>query len=70
MRTANVGSPSLSNLTHIGAVSDKEEVMNYLLSNCCSSIIYPASMIVNNVEIRADEPKVEEVPALIYPLQR
>lgn len=70
VRTANVGSPSLSNLTHIGAVSDKEEVMNYLLSNCCSSIIYPASMIVNNVEIRADEPKVEEVPALIYPLQR
>ncbi|MFR1242941.1 MAG: hypothetical protein ACLSDJ_17770 [Butyricimonas faecihominis] len=71
MRAANIAFVNLSKLMALADISDKENVDNYVWNGICfSSLIYPAGLIVESLDINSTRPKNEKAPALKYPLQR
>ena len=62
--------PSLAQLSDLGAISSGEQVKNMLQNNCPVSVICPAGMIVNEVELLRPTPKTEKAPAIPAPQQR
>ena len=71
MRAANIALVNLSKLMALADISDKENVDNYVWNGICfSSLIYPAGLIVESLDINSTRPKNEKAPALKYPLQR
>lgn len=70
VRTGNF-SISLSKLKRLLAISNEERVVNYVLNqSCLTSIIYPSSILVEDIEIQKLEARKEKAPALTLPLQR
>lgn len=62
--------PSLAQLSDLGAISSGEQVKNMLQNNCPVSVICPAGMIVNEVELLRPTLKTEKAPAIPAPQQR
>lgn len=70
MRTGDFG-VNLRQLKRLLAISAKEDVANFMSGqNTLASIIYPSSVLVEDVEISKSELKTEKKPALQFPLQR
>ena len=60
---------TLSHLRRLSAISNKENVANYLLDGeVMSSIIYPSALLLEDIEIKKAEVKKESEPALRFPL--
>lgn len=71
MRTADVAGIALSKIKRVREISSKENVMNYILNGeVLSSLIYPSSILIEDVEIGKVPVKTEKEPVLKYPLQR
>lgn len=70
VRVTTLKLPEVMKLTTLEGVSSKENVMSYLSNSCLTSLIYPAGIIVRDVEINKATPKVEKAPAILPPLQR
>ncbi len=70
MRVSQLNIPGLTKLSTLQGISAKENVKNYMLTNCPISVIYPSGMIVNDVEIVRPAPKTEKALAIPAPLQR
>lgn len=70
VRTTNLKLPDITKLAELIAVSSKENVKNYLPNGVFSSLIYPAGIIVKDVEINRTTPKIEKATVLKNPLQR
>lgn len=59
----------LSGLKRLPAISARESVMNYILNQrTLSSLIYPSSLLIGDVEIDKMELKKTKNPPLAYPL--
>ncbi|HBX19664.1 MAG TPA: hypothetical protein DEF88_04360, partial [Porphyromonadaceae bacterium] len=69
VRTSNLTLPTLEKLTDLVAISSEENVKNRD-NNCNTSVIYPAVIIVREMEIGRPNIKSSKAPALPYPLQR
>ena len=60
---------TLSHLRRLSAISNKENVANYLLDEeVMSSIIYPSALLLEDIEIKKAEVKKESEPALRFPV--
>lgn len=71
VRFGNVSGINLAKLKRVLQISSKENVSNYILNRqTLSSLIYPASILIEDVEINESKPSKEKTPALTYPLQR
>ena len=71
VRAANISFITLSKLMELKDISSTECVGDYLWNGVCfSSMIYPSSVIVNNVDINKIPSKPGREPELKYPLQR
>ena len=70
VRPANLRLPDITKLQKTGAVSEEEEVLNYMSNQSPASIIYPAGMIVNGMVIDKASPKVVKEPVLTRPALR
>lgn len=55
---------------NLKAISSNEEVMNFLFNESAGSIIYPSSIVVDNMEIFKAIPQTDKAPVLISPLKR
>ncbi len=52
-------------------ISSKENVSNYILNGqLLSSLIYPSSILVENIEINKSDVKKDKEQVLTFPLQR
>lgn len=61
----------LSRLKRIREIAAKENVMNYMYNReVPSSLIYPASILLDDVEINVPNLKQQQEKALVFPLQR
>lgn len=71
VRFGTVGGINLSKMKRMLQISSKENVSNYILNRqTLSSLIYPASILIEDVEINENKPSKEKTPALTFPLQR
>ena len=71
VRFGDVSAINLSKIKRVLDISSKENVSNYILNRqVLSSLIYPASILIEDVEINKSEPKKEKEPVLKFPLQR
>lgn len=71
VRVGNFSSLDLVKIKRIHEISSKENVMNFLYENAVpASLIYPSSILVDDVEINVPNLKKEQEDALVYPLQR
>ena len=71
VRFGTVGGINLSKMKRMLQISSKENVSNYILNRqTLSSLIYPASILIEDVEINENKPSKEKEPALTFPLQR
>lgn len=70
MRVTQLNLPDITKLTSLKGISSQERVKNYMFNNTPISAIYPAGMIVGDVEINRPTPKTEKAPAILPPLQR
>lgn len=70
VRTTGFRLPVLAKLQKINAVSQEEEVLNYLSNQSTASVIYPAAMIVDGMTVDKANPKVTKEPVLTLPGQR
>ncbi|WP_065218379.1 MULTISPECIES: metallopeptidase TldD-related protein [Butyricimonas] len=69
VRTGEIMPITLSHLRRLSAISNKENVANYLLDGeVMSSIIYPSALLLEDIEIKKAEVKKESEPALRFPL--
>lgn len=71
VRFGDVSGINLAKIKRALDISSKENVSNYILNRqVLSSLIYPASVLIEDVEINKSEPKKEKEPVLQFPLQR
>ncbi len=71
VRFGDVSAINLAKIKRVLDISSKENVSNYILNRqVLSSLIYPASILIEDVEINKSEPKKEKEPVLKFPLQR
>jgi len=71
VRFGDVSAINLAKMKRVLDISSKENVSNYILNRqVLSSLIYPASVLIEDVEINKSEPKKEKEPVLKFPLQR
>lgn len=71
MRAADVSDINLAKIKRVLGISSKEEVSNYMLSGgVLTSLIYPSSILIEDVEISKIPLQVEKQPVIPYPLQR
>lgn len=71
VRFGDVSAINLAKIKRVLDISSKENVSNYILNRqVLSSLIYPASVLIEDVEINKSEPKKEKEPVLKFPLQR
>ena len=69
VRTGEIMPITLSHLRRLNAISNKENVSNYLLDGeVISSMIYPSALLLEDIEIKKAEVKKESEPALRFPL--
>ena len=69
MKSNMLSMPTSEQLNELVAVSDKESVYN-CVSPYTYSVIYPSSIIVDDMELNKPTMKSEKKPVLTYPLQR
>ena len=69
VRSNSLTLPTLSNLESIAAISSQEEIGNQA-DKVNTSVIYPSSIILNDIELKKMTPRSEKAPAIPYPLQR
>ena len=71
VRFGTVSAIKLANMKRMREISSKENVLNYVLNRqVLSSLIYPAAVLIDDVEINEVDPSKEKAPALTFPLQR
>ena len=71
MRFGTVSAINLAKMKRMREISSKENVSNYILNRqVLSSLIYPAAVLIDDVEINEAKPNKEKAPALTFPLQR
>lgn len=71
VRFGDVSGLTLANLKRMLNISSKENVSNYILNGqLLSSLIYPSSILVENIEINKSEVKKDKEQVLTFPLQR
>lgn len=71
VRFADVSSIRLHQLKEIAALSAEEKVTNYWLGNqVLSSVIYPSSILMNDIQINRQQVSNQKTPPLKNPLQR
>lgn len=71
VRAGNFSALDLAKIKRIREISSKENVMNYLYGNAVpASLIYPSSILLDDVEINVSNLKKEQEDALVFPLQR
>ena len=71
VRFGDVSAINLAKIKRVLDISSKENVSNYILNRqVLSSLIYPASVLIEDVEINKSELKKEKEPVLKFPLQR
>ena len=71
VKDGSVSAINLAKIKRVLDISSKENVSNYILNRqVLSSLIYPASVLIEDVEINKSEPKKEKEPVLKFPLQR
>lgn len=70
MRVMTFKLPGIEKLEILKEVAAEERISEQITHNRSFSIIHPASVIVNDVEITKDAVKVVKEPVLKYPLQR
>ena len=71
VRFGDVSAINLAKIKRVLDISSKENVSNYILNRqVLSSLIYPASVLIEDVEINKSEPKKEKEPVLKFPLHR
>lgn len=71
VRFADISPIGLSKIKRILEISAEENVSNYVLnSQVLSSLIYPSSILLEDVEIGKRQVKGEKAPVVTYPLQR
>ena len=71
VRFGDVSGLSLVNLKRMLNISSKENVSNYVLGGqLLSSLIYPSSILIENVEINKSDVKKDKGQVLTFPLQR
>lgn len=71
VRFGDVSGINLAKIKRVLDISSKENVSNYILNRqVLSSLIYPASVLIEDVEINKSETKKEKEPVLQFPLQR
>ncbi|MFR4039244.1 MAG: hypothetical protein ACLTZT_17000 [Butyricimonas faecalis] len=51
-------------------ISSKENVSNYILNGQLLSLIYPSSILIENIEINKSDVKKDKEQVLTFPLQR
>ena len=71
VRFGDVSGFTLPNLKRMLNISNKENVSNYLSNGeVLSSIIYPSSILVENIEINKSDVKKDKEQVLTFPLQK
>lgn len=70
VRFGDVSAINLAKIKRVLDISSKENVSNYILNRHAFFLIYPASVLIEDVEINKSEPKKEKEPVLKFPLQR
>ncbi len=70
MRVMSFKLPGIDKLEKLGGISAEEIVSKYSANGYSFSVIHPASVLVNDVEITKEAAKAVKEPALKYPLQR
>ena len=71
VRFGTVSGINLAKMKRMREISSKENVSNYILNRqVLSSLIYPAAVLLDDVEINEAKPNKEKAPALTFPLQR
>ena len=71
VRFGTVSAINLAKMKRMREISSKENVSNYILNRqVLSSLIYPAAVLIDDVEINEAKPNKEKAPALTFPLQR
>lgn len=71
VRAGDFSPVDLAKIKRVLDISSKENVSNYILNQqVLSSLIYPSSIIIEDMEINKSELKKEKAPALQLPLQR
>ena len=71
VRFGDVSGFTLANLKRMLNISSKENVSNYILNGqVLSSLIYPSSILVENIEINKSDVKKDKEQVLTFPLQR
>ena len=71
VRFGDVSGLTLINLKRMLNISSKENVSNYILNGqLLSSLIYPSSILVENIEINKSDVKKDKEQVLTFPLQR
>lgn len=71
VRFGDVTGFTLPNLKRMLNISSKENVSNYVLNGqALSSLIYPSSILVENIEINKADVKKDKEQVLTFPLQR
>ncbi|WP_231932298.1 MULTISPECIES: metallopeptidase TldD-related protein [Butyricimonas] len=71
VRFGKVSGINLSKMKRVLQISSKENIANYILHRqTLSSLIYPASVLIEDIEINESKPGKEKKMALTYPLQR
>lgn len=71
VRFGDVSAINLAKIKRVLDISSKENVSNYILNRqVLSSLIYPASILIEDVEINKSQPTKEKEPVLKFPLQR
>lgn len=66
LKSNSITLPTLTQLENVVAVSSKEEVVNRVNT----TVIYPASLIVGNLEVNKSGMVATKEPAILYPLKR
>jgi hypothetical protein len=54
----------------MGGIASEEKVMNFTPGGIPASLIYPAGIIMKNIELNRVTPKIEKTPALTHPFKR
>ena len=71
VRFGDVSGLTLINLKRMLNISSKENVSNYILNGqLLSSLIYPSSILIENIEINKSDVKKDKEQVLTFPLQR
>ena len=71
VRFGDLSAINLAKVKRVLELSAKESVSNYLLNRqVLSSLIYPSSVLIEDVEISQTSVKPEKAPVLQFPLQR